>query len=286
MDALYWHDGQWTTENPKLLGPADHAFWMASMVFDGARAFRGLTPDLDLHCQRVIRSAEKMLMKPQMTWERVYALCMEAVAQFPEGSELYLKPMFYCADGFLLPDADKTQFVLHVFKVPMPGEQGFSACISSFARSWSNMAPTDAKASCLYPNGQRAIREATSKGFDNAIMLDGDGNVAEFATSNLWIVKDGVVSTPVDNGTFLNGITRKRVLALLREDGVTVEERTITPADIDQADEVFSSGNYGKVVHVSRVEERHFEYGPMARRAHRLYMAYAESGRAKVNVGA
>ena len=62
MDALYWHDGHWTTDNPKLLGPADHAFWMASMVFDGARAFRGLTPDLDLHCQRVVRSAEKMLM--------------------------------------------------------------------------------------------------------------------------------------------------------------------------------------------------------------------------------
>ena len=125
MDAIYWHDGQWTTDNPKLLGPADHAFWMASMVFDGARAFRGLTPDLDLHCQRVVRSAEKMLMKPQLGWEAIQDLCLQAVAKFPEGTELYIKPMFYCADGFLLPDADRTQFVLHVFKVPMPGEQGF-----------------------------------------------------------------------------------------------------------------------------------------------------------------
>src|SRR3546814_6216924 len=83
----------------------------------------------------------------------------------------------------------------------MPGEQGFSACFSSFARAWSNMAPTDAKASCLYPNGQRAIREAVAKGFDNAIMLDGNGHVAEFATANLWIAKDGVVATPADNGT-------------------------------------------------------------------------------------
>ena len=66
------------------------------------------------------------------------------------------------------------------------------------------------------PNGQRAIRDAANRGFDNAIMLDGDGNIAEFATSNLWIAKNGVVSTPVDNGTFLNGITRRRVLALLR----------------------------------------------------------------------
>ena len=260
MDALFWHNGHWTPENPKLLGPADHAFWMASMVFDGARAFRGLTPDLDLHCQRVIRSAEKMLMKPQLGWQEIQALCLQAVAKFPEGTELYIKPMFFCADGFLLPDADKTQFVLHVFKVPMPGEQGFAACFSSFARSWPNMAPTDAKASCLYPNGQRAIREAMDKGFDNAIMLDGDGNVAEFASSNLWIAKDGVVSTPVDNGTFLNGITRRRVLALLKADGVDVQERSLTRADIEAADEVFSSGNYGKVVHVNRVEDRKLEY--------------------------
>ena len=119
----------------------------------------------------------------------------------------------------------------------MPGEQGFSACFSSFARSWSNMAPTDAKASCLYPNGQRAIRDAANRGFDNAIMLDGDGNIAEFATSNLWIVKNGVVSTPVDNGTFLNGITRRRVRC--SADGVEVQERSLTRADVESADECF-----------------------------------------------
>lgn len=278
MDAIYWHDGQWTTESPKLLGPADHAFWMASMVFDGARAFDGLTPDLDLHCQRVIRSAEKMLMKAQLPWEDIRDLCLQAVAKFPEGEALYIKPMFYCADGFLLPDAAKTQFVLHVFKVPMPGEQGFSACFSSFVRAWPSMAPTDAKASCLYPNSQRAIREANDKGFDSAIMLDGDGHVAEFATANLWIAKNGVVSTPADNGTFLNGITRQRVLNLLRADGVDIQERALTRADVEHADEVFSTGNYGKVVHVNRVEDRELSYGPVARRAHQLYMEYARKG--------
>ena len=128
-----------------------------------------------------------MCIRDRITGQEIQSLGLQAVAKFPEGSELYIKPMFFCADGFLLPDADKTQCVLHVFKVPMPGEQGFAACFSSFARSWPNMAPTDAKASCLYPNGQRAIREAMDKGFDNAIMLDGAGNVAEFASSNLWI---------------------------------------------------------------------------------------------------
>lgn len=275
MEALFWHDDKWTIENPKLLGPADHAFWMASMVFDGARAFGGLVPDLDLHCQRVVRSAQKMLMQPQMTWQQIQSLCLEAIAQFPQGAELYLKPMFYCADGFLLPDAARTKFVLHVFTAPMPGQDGFSACFSTFARAWPNMAPTDAKASCLYPNGQRAIREALDLGFDNAVMLDGAGNVAEFATSNLWLAKDGRVITPADNGTFLNGITRQRVLALLRADEVPVEERTVTREDVEQADEVFSTGNYGKVVHVRKIGDRELEYGPMARRARELYMKYA-----------
>jgi branched-subunit amino acid aminotransferase/4-amino-4-deoxychorismate lyase len=121
MDSLFRHDEQWSTDNPKLLGPADHAFWMASMVFDGARAFRGLTPDLDLHCQRVLQ--------------------------------------------------------------------------------------------------------------------------------------------------------------LLQADGVTVQERTLTRADLEQADEIFSTGNYGKVVHVKRVEDRDLPYDALARRAHRLYMDYAESTR-------
>lgn len=277
MDALFWHDGHWTTENPKLLGPADHAFWMASMVFDGARAFDGYTPDLDLHCQRVIRSARKMLMEPQLTWEEIQALSLDAVAKFPAGTPLYIKPMFFCADGFLLPEASKTQFVLHVFKAPMPGTEGFSAHFSSYRRAWPSMAPTDAKASCLYPNGQRAIKAANAAGSDNAIMLDGDGNVAEFASSNIWIAKDGKIATPADNGTFLNGITRQRVLALLREDGAHVEERTISREDVETADEVFSTGNYGKVIHVNRVEGRKLPYGPAAQRAHKLYMDYARS---------
>jgi branched-chain amino acid aminotransferase len=277
MDALFWYDGKWLTENPKLLGPADHAFWMANMVFDGARAFDGVTPDLELHCQRLVRSAEKMLMKASLPWQKIHELCLEAVSRFPVGTALYIKPMFFCADGFLLPDADKTQFVLHVFVLPMPGEAGFSATFSPFARSYANMAPTDAKASCLYPNGQRALREAAQRGFDNAIMLDGDGNIAEFATSNVWIAKDGVAITPSANGTFLNGVTRQRVIQLLKGDGVVVQERTLAKADILAADEVFSTGNYGKVTHCNRFEDRALAFGPVARRAKTLYMDYAHS---------
>ncbi len=85
-------------------------------------------------------------------------------------------------------------------------------------------APVDAKAACLYPNNSRALIEAQARGFTNCLLLDMLGNVAEFGNSNVFMAQDGVVYTPAPNGTFLNGITRQRVIDLLRGDGVTVVE--------------------------------------------------------------
>jgi branched-chain amino acid aminotransferase len=122
------------------------------------------------------------------------------------------------------------------------------------------------------------LREAKERGFEQAIMLDAAGNVSEFAASNLFIVTpEGKVVTPVLNGTFLAGITRARVIALLAGVGVQVEERTITPAELDTAREIFSTGNYGKVMPCARYEGRTLEVGPVARKARELYMAFMEA---------
>lgn len=107
-------------------------------------------------------------------------------------------------------------------------------------------------------------------------MLDPYGDVAELATANLFMVRDGVVSTPALNDTFLPGITRARVMQLLRDDGYTVNERTIRVPDLMQADEVFSTGNYTKIQSVLRIEDRQLQPGPVAERAGKLYFAFAE----------
>ena len=140
------------------------------------------------------------------------------------------------------------------------------------------MAPTGAKASCLYPNVARSVAEAGEKGFDTAVVLDPDGNVAEFAYANLFMVRDGVAHTPAPNGTFLDGITRQRVVALLREAGLTVRERTIAFDDLLDADELFGTGNYYKVAPCVRLEDRDLEAGPVYRRARELYFAFARRG--------
>ena len=278
MKALHYIDGKWHDGNPMIMGPMTHAAWMASVVFDGARAFEGVTPDLDLHCARLIDSAHKMGLTPTLTAGEVFEIAQEGVAKFANGAELYIRPMYYAETGFVSPDADSTRFVCTVYEAPLPKPTGFSACLSSFRRPLLSMAPTDAKASCLYPNCARALREAAAKGFENAILLDGLGNVAELATANLWMAKDGAAHTPVSNGTFLNGITRQRIIQLLRDAGIEVYERVISFEEILAADEIFSTGNYGKVMPVTRIEDRDLQPGPIAAKARELYWDWAHRG--------
>lgn len=279
MAAISYWDGKWRDAATPLIGPQDHAFFMASVVFDGARAFGGRTPDLDRHCARVIESARGLLLEPQLTAERITELCLEGVSQFAPDAELYIRPMFYATRGFVLPESGSTRFCLGINELAMPEPGEFAVCFSPYCRPARNAAPTDTKSACLYPNMQRALAEANARGFQNAITSDPNGNVAELATANLWIAKDGVAITPVCNGTFLNGITRQRVMALLRADGIAVEEATLTAADILGADEVFTTGNYGKVLPITRVEDKRFAAGPVYRRARELYWDFAGSER-------
>jgi branched-chain amino acid aminotransferase len=101
------------------------------------------------------------------------------------------------------------------------------------------------------------------------------GNVAETTTSNVFMVKDGVVRTPAVNGTFLNGITRQRTIALLRAEGYVVEETSLRYSDFETADEIFSSGNYSKIVPIIRIDNRDLQPGPVGRKARELYMDFS-----------
>jgi len=280
MAGVFWYDGKWSTEEPKLLGPMDHAFWLGSIVFDGARAIRGLVPDLDLHCDRVIQSAKNMMMQPGIDARAIEALCREGVSKMPGDAELYIRPQFFIRRGIgaAFPDPESTEFVLAIYDAPMPdASQGFSACLVPQRRPAPDMAPTNAKASALYPNSSRAAGAARDKGFQNAVLCDFEGNVAEFATSNLMMVKDGVVMTPVANNTFLAGITRTRVLTLLREAGIDARECQVTPEMLRGADEIFATGNFGKVQFCTNFEGRALPIGPLGTKARDLYFAWAES---------
>ena len=276
-------DGDWHQGNVLVAGPRTHAFWMASSVFDGARAFEGVMPDLDRHAERLNTSARAMSLNPTQSVESIVGLVKDGLKRFQSKESIYIRPMYWADDGgvggsSVPPDPNSTRFLLCLYVSPMNPPKGFSAAISPFRRPSPETMPTEAKSGCLYPNNARMIMDAKARGFDQALVLDMLGNVAECASSNVFMVKDGVVKTPALNGTFLAGVTRRRVIELLRGAGVTVEETTLKVADFMDADEVFSTGNNSKVVAVNRIESREFQPGPMMLKARKLYWDWAHSG--------
>lgn len=273
-------DGQWHEGNVPLWGVRTHAIWLGSSVFDGARVFEGVAPDLELHCARVNASAKAMHLMPLVSAEDWIGLVRDGIKKFAPETKLYVRPMYWAerAGPLSLPgDPESTRFALSLYDVPMKEPTGFSITLSPYRRPAPESAPVDAKAGCLYPNNARAMLEARSRGFDNAVVCDLVGNVAELANSNLFVVKDGVVRTPIANGTFLAGITRRRVIGLLRGAGVEVREDVLRYSDVAGADEIFSTGNASKVLPITRVDDRALQPGPIFRKARELYWDFAHS---------
>jgi branched-chain amino acid aminotransferase len=270
-----WHEG-----NIPIMGVRSHAVWLCSSVFDGARIFEGVAPDLDLHCTRVNASAVAMHLKPAVSAEQWLDLTQDGIRRFDKDTPIYVRPMYWAEQSgplLIAPDPESTNWCLVMHEAPMRKPDGFSITLSPYRKPSLECMPTDAKAGCLYPNNARALIEANSRGFGNCVVLDLLGNVAELATANIFIGKDGVVFTPAPNGTFLNGITRQRIIKLLRDSGVSVVETALRYSDVHNADEVFSSGNYSKVVPVNRVDDRSLQPGPLFRKARELYWDYAHS---------
>ena len=270
-----WHEG-----NVPIMGPRTHAAWLGTSVFDGARAFEGVTPDLDLHCARINESAKAMCLKPVLSRDDWMALIRKGLDRFGRDAELYIRPMYWAeegAPGGVRPDPESTRWCLTLYDAPFPKPAGTAITLSPFRRPTRESALLDAKAGCLYPNNARALIEARNRGFDNCLLCDMLGNIAELGTANIFMVKDGVVFTPEANGTFLAGITRMRILSLLRDAGVDAVEKTLRYSDFQSADEIFSTGNYTKVSPITRIDDRILQPGPIYRQARELYWQYARA---------
>ncbi|MEM7507972.1 MAG: branched-chain amino acid aminotransferase [Pseudomonadota bacterium] len=280
-DIWTWFEGTWHRGNPAVMRAADHGLWLGTPVFDGARAFDGVIPDLRPHCERVNHSARALGMEPTMTVEQIVELTNEGLKNFDADTAVYIRPMYWSTEGamaVILPDESSTVFCLCLEALPLAAPEASQQLTrTQYTRPTLSTALTNAKAACLYPNNARMLREARDKGFTNALVTDPLGNVAETATSNVFMTRDGEVFTPIPNGTFLNGITRQRVMTLLNEDGVKVHETILSFEDFEAADEVFMTGNIAKVTPVTRFDDVHYQHGPIAKHARSLYWDWALS---------
>lgn len=274
-------EGEWREGNVPIMGARTHGAWLGSTVFDGARTFEGVSPDLDLHMARINRSASNFGLLPLVSEDEWMALATEGIAKFDAGKALYIRPMYWAENGAtgggVKHDPETTNWCLCIYEAPMPEPGNMAITLSPFRRPGRDMAPVDAKAGCLYPNNARALAEAGSRGFTNCLVPDMLGNITELANANIFMAKDGEVLTPQPNGTFLDGITRRRVISLLRGAGVTVHETALTYSDFQQADEIFSSGNFSKVMPVTRIDDKGLQPGPFYRKARELYWDYAHA---------
>ncbi|MEX1234620.1 MAG: branched-chain amino acid aminotransferase [Roseovarius sp.] len=274
-----WFEGAWHDGDAAVMRAGDHGMWLGSAVFDGARLAHGVVPDLDLHCARVNASARALMLEPTVATDEMVDIIREGLRAYAPGSAVYIRPMYWGQDtGYMaiVPDAASVGFAVCLEEVPMPPE-GASTTLTRtrFRRPVMEDAVVNAKAACLYPNNARMLAEARAKGFGNVLCADALGNVAESATANAFMVKDGEVFTPASNGTFLAGITRARHIANLRDGGVKVHETVLSFDDFHKADEVFLTGNMAKVTPVTAFDGTSYQIGPITRKAREMYWDWA-----------
>ena len=276
-----YFNGTWHKGNVPVINAADHGAWLGSNVFDGARYFNGVAPDLLAHCQRVNNSAKALMLKPSVEANDMVEIIWEGLKQYEADAAVYIRPMYWAIDGDLtaiVPNQESVGFAICLEQIPLaPESKTVSLTKTKFRRPVLEDAVVNAKAGCLYPNNARMLVEARSKGFSNALVTDAMGNVAETATANIFMVKDGEVLTPIPNGTFLSGITRARHISNLSEAGIKVHETVLTYTDFESADEIFMSGNMNKVTAVTAFEDFQFQIGSVTKKVRDLYWDWAMS---------
>ena len=271
-----WHDG-----DVPIMSAADHGAWLGSAVFDGARYFDGVAPDLKAHCRRVNASAKALMVTPTVSTEDIVQIVWDGLKQFNWDAAVYIRPMYWAIDGdatAIVPKSDLTGFAICLEEIPLAASDATTTLgLTRFRRPVLETAVVNAKAGCLYPNNARMLTEARSNGFANALVADATGNVAETATANIFMVKDGEVLTPIANGTFLAGITRARHMINLAADGAPVREAVLSFDDFRGADEVFMSGNMNKITPVTEFDGTHYQVGPVTNRVREMYWDWASS---------
>jgi len=282
-DGVIWQDGQLINWRDATTHVLTHSLHYGLAVFEGVRAYKTARGTaifrLREHTERLLRSAHILQMPMPYTLEVLMKAQMETVAT-NQLEECYIRPLAFLGSEKMgvSPRGAKT----HVIIAAWPWgaylgeaalEQGIRVKTSSFTRHHPNITMTKAKASGNYMNSILANNEATTDGYDEALLLDVDGFVAEGSGENIFIIKRGILSTP-DLSSALEGITRDCIFQLAAEEGLTVLERRISRDELYSADEAFFTGTAAEVTPIREVDNRIIgtgSRGPITTRLQSLY---------------
>lgn len=256
-----WWDGKVLGFNEAKVPILNHSMQYGSGIFEGIRAYdtpRG-TAILRLsdHVKRLFRSAKIYGMNLKYSRTDVES-AIKQVVKINNFKSCYIRPfIFYYDDNIQLPTEGK-KISLYIVAIPfdkyIENEKGIRCKVSSWVRIDSYVLPVQAKASGNYINSLLAVKEARTAGFDEAIMLDRDGYVAEGSAENIFIVKDEKIITPSLDSSILEGITRDSIISIAKKDGLLVEERKVHREELATADEIFLCGTAAEITPVTNVD--------------------------------
>lgn len=269
-DGVIWLDGKLVPWRESRMHVLTHALHYGSAVFEGERIYDGRVFRLAAHSARLIRSAN--LLDYDLPWSREEI--DEATRTVVKANNLtagYIRPIAWRGSEVLGVSAIGTTVHLAIAPWAQEGrlsvqarDAGINVTMAKYRRPSPETAPGHAKVAGLYVICGIEKDRALKAGFDDALMLDWQGRIAETTGANIFLVIDGKLVTPTPHN-FLDGITRRAVMGMARTRGWTVEERDVMPAELAQASEVFLCGSAAEIVPVGSIDQHHFQAGPVAK---------------------
>ena len=282
-DGVIWLDGEMVPWRQAKIHVLTHTLHYSMGVFEGIRAYqtdRGTAIfRLQAHTDRLFRSAHIMAMPMPYDKQTLNAVC-RTVVQENRLASAYIRPMCFLGSEGMGLRADNLK--VHVMVAAWQWgaylgaenmERGIRIKTSSFTRHHVNVTMCKAKATGNYPNSILALQEALRDGYDEAMMLDTEGYVAEGSGENIFIVRDGVIYTP-ELTSALEGITRDTIVRLAGDLGIPLREKRITRDEVYIADEAFFTGTAAEVTPIREVDGRAIgsgRRGPLTERLQSLY---------------
>jgi branched-chain amino acid aminotransferase len=270
QDGQIWYDGAlqpWRDIRPHLL---THGLHYASCVFEGERVYSGRVFRLREHSARLIDSAAALGFEIPYGLEEIERATLETVAA--QGyADAYVRPVAWRGSEMMGVSAQQAfiHFAVAVWEWPSyfspdARTRGIGLKTATWKRPSPECAPVHSKAAGLYMICTLSKHAAEKDGFDDALMLDWRGRVAETTGANIFLVIDGALHTPVPD-CFLDGITRRSVMRLAEARGISITERVIMPDEMASADEIFITGTAVEVTPVGRIDDLDFQVGPVTR---------------------
>ena len=271
-----WLDGKFVDWKKAKIHVLTHGLHYGSCVFEGSRVYDGKIFKLNEHTERLYNSAKLLGFKIPYSKKKINSVSKLLIKK-QKIKNGYLRPFAWRGSEMMAISAQKTTihialaaWEMSTYFNPQKQLKGIKLQTAYWRRPAPNTAPTQAKASGLYMICTLSKHYAEMKHYDDSLMLDYKGRVAESTGSNIFIVKKGILYTPIAD-CFLNGITRKTIVSLAKKNNIKVYEKHIFPKELLKAEEVFLTGTAVEITPVSQIDNKKFKIGPVTKKLIELF---------------